>query len=424
VLICRKFFPKNKGRFCGFEIYPNLTVYLQTFSQRMELFYATNWLSNPFVFASLLLLGLVILVQLYHILFVFTKLTKKQADPAVSSLPSVTVVVSAHNELPNLRELLPMLNQQDYPDFEIIIIDDRSTDGTLQWAEEEAAVFEKVRFIRVEKEYEHVTPKKYALTTAIRSAKNDIILLTDADCRPTTDQWIKGMTACLDEEKHIVLGFSPYQRLGGFLNRLVRFETFYVAVQYLSFALAGKPYMGVGRNLMYRKSLFLQNKGFYTHIRVTGGDDDLLINEIATPTNTAICLDPDTFMTSWPKETWTAWFRQKKRHLSVSKYYKPANKRRLGLLTATHILTWSIFVGLMGWSTAIFPQQQGFLMVVSSLFVVRWVAQWIVLGIASRRLGQIVGWGAIPFMDFVLFVYYIVMGMVMWFNRKKKVKWR
>ncbi|MCU0342020.1 MAG: glycosyltransferase [Spirosomaceae bacterium] len=390
----------------------------------MELFYATNWFSYPLVFGFLLLFGLVLLAQLYFILFVFAKITPKSVVASSTLTPSVTVVVSAHNELHNLQELLPMLNEQDYPDFEVIIIDDRSTDGTLLWLEENASVFEKIRFIRVEKEYEHVTPKKYALTTAIRSAKNDIILLTDADCRPTTDQWVKGMAACLDNDKQIVLGFSPYQRLSGFLNRLIRFETFFVAVQYLSFALIGKPYMGVGRNLMYRKSLFLQNKGFYTHIRVTGGDDDLLINEIATSTNTAVCLDPDTFMVSWPKETWAAWFRQKKRHLSISKYYKAANKRRLGVLTATHILTWSIFIGLMIWSAVIFPQQQGFLIVVASLFVLRWVVQWVVLGIASSRLGHIVGWGAIPFMDFILFVYYIVMGLVMWFNRKKKVKWR
>lgn len=397
---------------------------MQTFSQRMELFYATNWFSYPFVITFLCLLGLSVFIQLYYILFVFVKLTRRHTSVEPGFTPAVTVIVSAHNELDNLKELLPMLNEQDYPRYEVIVIDDRSTDGTQHWAEGEATVFDKVRFIRIENEYEHVTPKKYAITTAVRNAQHDVVLLTDADCRPDTDQWIRGMAACLTEQKQIVLGISPYERLGGFLNRLIRFETFYVAVQYLSFALIGKPYMGVGRNLMYRKSLFLQNKGFYTHLRVIGGDDDLLINEIATATNTAVCLNPDTFMTSWPKMTWSAWVRQKKRHLSVSKYYKPTNKRRLGLLSLTHVATWSLLIGLLSWSAWVFPKEAGFFIVASSLFVLRVMAQWVVLGVASRRMGKMVGWGAIPFMDFTLYIYYVVMAIMMWFNRKKKIKWK
>lgn len=390
----------------------------------MDIFYFSDWLSYPVFYLLLGLFASVTLVQLYYILLVFTRLLFKRQPNIPSYYPPVTVIVCAHNELENLRELLPMLNEQDYPAYEVIVMNDRSWDGTEEFADIEAKEWEKVRFIHIEQEYDHVTPKKYAITTGIRSAKHDVVLLTDADCRPTTDQWIKGMASHLTTEKQIVLGFSPYEKRSGFLNRLIRFETFYVAVQYLSFALSGNPYMGVGRNLMYRKSLFLQNKGFYTHLRITGGDDDLLMNEIANRQNTAVCIDPDTFMVSIPKITWQSWYWQKKRHLSVSKHYKTINKIRLALLTGTQILTWMLFIGLAVWWGLAFPNQLSHAILIGGVFSIRLFTQWIILGIATRKLYKSVGWYAIPFMDFVLFIYYVIMSFVMWMNRRKKVRWR
>ncbi|RDB06899.1 glycosyltransferase [Runella aurantiaca] len=390
----------------------------------MDIFYSTNWFLYPFLNILLGLFVVIVLVQLYYILFVFAKLLFQQPPVEKKHWPAVTVVVCAHNELENLRELLPMLNEQDYPNYEVVVMNDRSWDGTEEFAEEEANVWNKVRFVHIRQEYDHVTPKKYAVTTAVRGAKHEVILLTDADCRPTTDQWIKGMAACLTEEKQIVIGFSPYQKLDGFLNRLIRFETFYVAIQYLSLALAGKPYMAVGRNLMYSKSLFTQNKGFYTHLRVTGGDDDLLMNEIATGHNTAVCLNADAFMVSLPKTTWKDWYRQKKRHLSVSKYYKTGNKVRLAVLSGAHVLSWMLFLGLILGCLWNYQAFLAYIIIIGVLFSIRLVTQWIVLGLASRKLHKSVGWFAIPLMDLTLFVYYFTMSFVMWYNRRKKVRWR
>ena len=390
----------------------------------MDILYLSDWPSHPVVFVLSLLLFMAVSVQLYYILTVFTRLLLTKSPELPNNYPAVTIIVCAHNEIDNLRELLPMLNEQDYTHYEVIVMNDRSWDGTEEFADTEAKQWGKVRFFHIEHEHDHVTPKKYALTTAIRNAKYDVILLTDADCRPTTNQWIKGMAAHLTKEKQIVIGFSPYQQQPGFLNRLIRFETFYVAIQYLSLALAGKPYMGVGRNLMYRKRLFLENKGFYTHLRTTGGDDDLLMNEIANDENTTVCLDPDTFMVSIPKTTWAEWYWQKKRHLSVSKHYKTIHKVRLALLSGTQVLSWLLFLGLGSWSAFMFPNYFTFSIIVGSVFLIRLLIQWVVLGLATRKLHLSVGWFVIPFMDFVLFVYYLVMSFVMWKNRRKKVLWR
>jgi glycosyltransferase involved in cell wall biosynthesis len=385
-------------------------------------FIFSNWTFSPAFLVLLCLLLVTVFTQIGYFLWVFLRVgLHKTTENAHSAPAAVSVVVCAHNEFENLQELLPLLQAQEHPVFEIIVINDRSADQTEELAKE--MTDNHLRFINVEQTYDHVTPKKYAITTAIRAAKYEIILLTDADCRPASTRWIEQMTAQLTPDKDIVLGFSPYYKEAGFLNKLIRFETFYVAVQYMSFALFGRPYMGVGRNLLYRKSVFLKNRGFYNHLRVMGGDDDLLMNEIANAQNTSVCLHPDAFVYSIPKTTWQAWFRQKTRHLSVSKYYQKAHKWRLGLLSGSHVLSWLFFLTGVVYATLVFDSQPFYLALVLGIFATRLLVQWLVLGLANRKLGNLVGWYAIPFFDFVLFIYYLFMSVVMWQNRKKKIAW-
>ncbi|RRA99209.1 glycosyltransferase [Larkinella rosea] len=353
--------------------------------------------------------------------------------------PPVSIIVCAWNELGNLQTLLPLLNEQVYPTFEILIMDDRSSDGSRAFLEQAVEQFEHVRFIRIDREHDHVTPKKYALTTGIRNATHDIILLTDADCQPVGECWLAGMVAHLaDSQKQIVLGFGPYERRRdhGWINRLIRYETLFTAVQYFSMALAGRPYMGVGRNLMYRRKLFLDNKGFYSHIRVLGGDDDLFINEVATARNVAISAHPATFTYSKPKETFAEWWHQKRRHLSVGKYYKTRNKIWLGLLSMSHVLTWLtgpvvVLITTIRLINAGLPvlmnQPDGqFLLAVTGLFLFRLLAFWVIVGRISHRLGHTVNWITIPALDLVMGVYYAIMGVITLKPRSKnrRMTWK
>ncbi|QDK83894.1 glycosyltransferase [Spirosoma sp. KCTC 42546] len=395
------------------------------------------------IIALLITWLLVVSIQLIYILFVYSQTAfYRQPEqtgvdvPATSRITSesgISIVVCARNELDNLTELLPLLSAQNYPLFEVLVMDDRSTDGTSLFLENDIVHLPNVRFIRIDKEHEHVTPKKYALTIALKKAAYPIVLLTDADCRPASDNWLRGMVAPLvNDQKGISLGFSPYEHRPGFLNLLIRSETLFTAVHYFSLALAGRPYMGVGRNLAYRTSLFFANKGFYTHMNVTGGDDDLFINEVATKQNTAVCLDPDTFMWSKPKETWADWRQQKKRHLNVGKYYKPGNKFRLGLLTGSHVLTWMLAL-LVGLLVLVYELRQYsftanewlLLLIGTSLFLAREFAFWGIVGRISYRLAHTIHWALIPFMDLVLAVYYGLAGLKTLFTRRKKrLYWR
>jgi cellulose synthase/poly-beta-1,6-N-acetylglucosamine synthase-like glycosyltransferase len=371
----------------------------------------------------LALLGFFILIQLFYYLFVFARLMGyKQYTEAAPGAPAVTVLVCAWNELENLTELLPLLDAQDYPEFEVLVLDDRSSDGTHDFLKKHVFDWEYVRFIRIDTEHKHITPKKYALSVGMKHARYPIALMTDADCRPTGTNWITSMVAQLSDGKDIVLGFSPYIRKAGLLNWFIRCETFYTAVQYLSFARTGWPYMGVGRNLMYRTSLFFATKGFYTHKGVVGGDDDLFMNQAATPENTAINLDPNSFMYSVPKTSWNSWFVQKKRHLSVGKLYKARYKFLLGLLSGSHVGVW--VVGLACLVYGIYSQDLLFLQILGGAFVLRWLVQAIVLGSINKRLDRTVEVYSFLFMDLAFFVYYLFMGFMLLIRRKAKVQWR
>ena len=359
-------------------------------------------------------------VQLYFILFVFHKINPVDSEETANIKPfGVSVIVCAWNELENLKELLPLLNNQNYKTFEVIIVDDRSWDKTYDYLLIECADYQKVRFLRIEKTPDHLSSKKYALTLGIKSAKYDIILLTDADCRPQSEFWVKEMAACMTSEKEIVLGFSPYFKAKGFLNNLIRYETFITALQYFSFALVGVPYMGVGRNLMYRKSLFLKNKGFAKHTNIVGGDDDLFMNDVATHENTAICLNADAFIYSIPKTTWQTWYRQKRRHLSVSKRYKLHNKILLGGLASTQIFAWLIFLILIPflWHNPLIYAMLG-------VFLTRIIAQWIVFGKANKQLDNTLETLTLPLWDGIFTLYFLIMGINNFIPRQSKMRWR
>lgn len=367
-------------------------------------------------------LGAFVLIQIFYYLFFFTRLAfYSKTSTYGQEAPGVTVLVCAWNEKENLTELIPLLDAQEYPTFEVILLDDRSDDGSEEFIREHIFQWKHIRYIRINDQFAHITPKKYALTVGMKQARYPVTLMTDADCRPSSPHWITAMTSCFDAGKDIVLGFSPYYKEKGLLNWFIRCETFYTAVQYLSFALAGKTYMGVGRNIAYAKSIFFANKGFYTHKSVYGGDDDIFLNEVSTNRNVAISTEQDSFVYSKPKTTWSSWYRQKRRHLAVSRYYKTSNKFLLGALSGAHIAVWllSLTVLLAGIITRNVPVLQ----ILGIVMILRWILQWTLLLIINKRLAKTVEWFSCIAMDFALFIYYIVFGFVTFTQKKPRKTW-
>lgn len=326
----------------------------------------------------------------------------------------VSVLVCAHNELENLQRLIPAILKQNYHLFELVIINDRSSDGTYEYLEELRKTEKRLKVVTADENKAGMDSKKYALTLGIKAATHEYLLFTDADCLPCNSNWILQMQSKFTQNIDFVLGISQYERKPGFLNLLIRSETFYTALQYISFAIRKRPYMGVGRNLAYKKSVFLENKGFHPHMYLTGGDDDLFVNRIANAENTEVSIGIESQTVSIPKATFKEWIMQKKRHYSVGKYYNFNKKWLLGLLYISHL---GIFVSIF--SLVFCEQYFNFGLAALGL---RWLVMLIVLNEASKKMRF-----GIPFWQNILFdlfypIFYIFVGLQS--LRNKNIQWK
>ncbi len=293
-------------------------------------------------------------VQYGFWLFVFSKLAFYKKDDVAflksnfwkveaeddyqNTVKPISVVICARNEAENLQRYLPIILTQDYPDFEVVVVDDASTDNTEGVLKYFQKTYTNLRVIKVEEKT--MAGKKGALAQGIAATKNDWLLLTDADCYPLSKKWVSGMASGIISKKiQIVFGYAPYERCdNSFLNKFVRFETLWTATQYLSFALIKQPYMGVGRNILYEKNLYVQANGFASHADLASGDDDLFVNQVVTQKNFSLILHTEAFMFSMPKTTWKSYFTQKTRHFSVGTRYLLIHKVLLGMVSMSHFL--------------------------------------------------------------------------------------
>jgi poly-beta-1,6-N-acetyl-D-glucosamine synthase len=293
------------------------------------------------IFLALSLVAATI-VQLLYWVFLFARLIRVRVDATEDSAGEkaekpVSIVICARNEEKNLLENLPRFLNQKYRSLEILVVNDQSTDNSEGVCLEMQKNYSYLRIIN-NSYIKKSLGKKDALALGLRNATHEIVAVSDADCSPISERWLATMSAQLHQDKDIVLGYAPYRAAKSALNTFIRFETFITAIQYFSYTLAGMPYMGVGRNMLYRKSLFAQANGFSSHEHIASGDDDLFIKEVATSTNVAISLHPDSFIYSEAEPNLHTFFRQKMRHLSTGIHYKWQHKILLGLYGATH--TW------------------------------------------------------------------------------------
>ena len=357
------------------------------------------------------------LLQLYYWLFVFSKLAflnsteggsvvypnsvsnvKISDNSFEEALQSVSIIICARNEADNLVRNLPLILEQNYPfPFEIIVVDDASIDNTPLILNQFAAAYSNLKVINITEK--KIKGKKGALAAGIEAAQYEWLLLTDADCYPLSKNWVFDMMKGVNG-KEIGLAYAPYQKRDGFLNKFIRFETVWTATQYMGFALAGEPYMGVGRNLIYKKKLYKKAGGFEKHEHIASGDDDLFINSVISKKNFKIILEPSTFMCSLPKTRWNAYFTQKNRHFSTSTSYILRHQIMLGLLSASHFLFFvTAFLLLALKISTIF---------VLILIVVRTLVVWFFYGKILRKFQEddLLHW--IPLLDVVYLLFYLV----------------
>lgn len=331
--------------------------------------------------------------------------------------PPFSVIICARNEAENLQRYLPVVLEQRYEgDWEIIVVDDASSDNTSAIVQDFQLRFPHLRLIRLNNK--HLSGKKTALAQGIFASQYDHLLVTDADCAPAGPGWLHGISDALTSrpETEIVLGYGPMNRTQGALNRWIRYETTYTSIQYFSFALAGIPYMGVGRNLAFKKEVFERVGGFESHQHIPSGDDDLLVNAAADRRNTAISIDPETFVFSEGKTTWQAWLQQKHRHLSASSVYRPVHQWLLASISLSQVFHYFfLLLFLLSGHLAGIPLLLYAVRMVVLLFIYNRI-------FSHLQCRDLLKW--VPLYDIGITIYYgIFVPYFLWF-KKRELTWK
>jgi cellulose synthase/poly-beta-1,6-N-acetylglucosamine synthase-like glycosyltransferase len=319
-------------------------------------------------------------VQLFYYFFFYLPVHKYKTKPEIKPGKPVSVIICARNEAENLEKFLPSILEQDYPDYEVIVVNDCSEDNSYNILGKFLEKYPHLKVSNINKDPKFTHNKKFAQFIGIKAAKNELLLFTDADCKPVSNKWIEGMTVHFDERTNYVLGYGGYLKKSGWLNAYIRYDAVTIAMQYFGMAIRGIPYMGVGRNLAYRRSVFFRNKGFGSHNHLASGDDDLFINDNAHSSDTRIEFDPEYHTVSLPMESFSNWYTQKRRHLTTAPYYKMRDK----MLLATEPLSRMIF-----YITAAVLLAFTYMWIeVLAIFGVRLITQVTVLNMVQKRLKE------------------------------------
>ena len=335
---------------------------------------------NPFTEVVFILFAITAAIQLFYYLYFYLRVHLFRPEETKSGKELVSVIICARNEAENLSKFLPSVLEQDYPSYEVIVVNDCSEDSSDDVLGQLLLKYPHLKISNVNKDPKFTHSKKFAQFIGIKAAKNDILLFTDADCRPDSDKWLEGMTSHFDDGISFVLGYGGYIREKGLLNKYIRYDSFTIAMQYLGMAISGIPYMGVGRNLAYRRSVFFDNRGYGVHNHIISGDDDLFVNSNAKRSNTATEFRHGTHTRSVPSTGLRNWFKQKKRHFTTAPYYKTRDKLLLITEPLTRTLFYISFVLLLSFS---FPWP-----LVAAIFGIRLITQVVVFILVQKKLNE------------------------------------
>lgn len=349
--------------------------------------------------------GLFLIIQaiyyfnLYNQLHIHNKAANDGDLIYETEYPPISVIISARNESENLQKYLPYVLEQDYPEFEVIVINDGSTDES----EDVLSAFEE-KYTNLYHTFtpdgaRYISRKKLAVTLGIKASKHNWLVFTDADCRPASNDWLKLMARNFSPQTDIVLGYSAYEQEKGWFQRKVAFSNLFMSMRYLGFALIDKPYMGIGRNMAYRKELFFKNKGFSSHLNLQRGDDDLFINEAATPFNTRVETSPDAVIRMEPAYNFKSWKEEKVSYLATSHYYHGLQRYWLGFETTSRLLFIAATIAAI--VVGAINMQWIVLGVAVLAYILRYVMQAIIINQTAADFGEKKYYLTLPLFDII-----------------------
>lgn len=248
---------------------------------------------------------LVLLYLLRYLRLVASPVLEKTGEPA--ALPPVSVLLYADDCSEALPEVLTSLFDQDYPEFEVIVVNNDRDKDTESILHRFAAGHRNFYHTYIPRDARYLSRKKLALTLAVKAAHYRHFLLLETDCLPMSPNWIRAMMQHYGEHTEIVLGYCAYPFQNGLTQKLIAYANLLDGMSYLSSALSSCFYRGNGRNLSYTRAVFEKNEGFRRHLNLVAGDDDLFVHEAARQGNTVVSLAPDSFTRRREPLSRTAW---------------------------------------------------------------------------------------------------------------------
>jgi len=339
-------------------------------------------------FIVLIVFLVALLLQLVYIWVVFGKTAfyKKKKQPDGKREP-VSVIVCSRDSLHYLTELIPVLIDQDYPDYEVVIVNNCSTDETQMFLDDLERIEPRVKVVQLRQQLNFFHGKKFPLSMGIKSAQNDLLVFTDPECIPDGNGWLSSVVDSYEKNTEIAIGYCYRKPKKGLADKVMRFIELIDGLNYMSFALMGHPYSADGKCLSYRKTLFYKAKGFTSHYTVSAGDDSLFVNDNAKKGNTTVVIDPDNAIASEPINFRT-WFLQRSFKSSAIPHYGFLTKLLLSVYPLTQVLFFASFIALLclkpSFEVAALPVL--YIPVLVVLFLLRFVSQTIVLQRASKQL--------------------------------------
>ncbi len=350
--------------------------------------------------------GAALLTQVIYYFALYNKIhrrsiaIKKNKLTFATEFPPLSVVICAKDASKELQAYLPSILEQDYPEFEVIVVNDHSSDET-----EDVLTLMENKYPHLYHTFtpdsaRYISHKKLALTVGIKASKYDWLVMTEANCKPASSNWLRLMARNFTPDTDIVLGYSGYKRGKGWFSKKVSFDNLFGSIRYLGFALIQKPYMGIGKNMAYRKELFFRNKGFSSHLNLQRGDDDLFINKIATSTNTRVetCADAIIRMeTPLYKKNWK---EEKLSYVTTSKYYKGSQKYILGGETFSRIVFYFVF--LLLFLASVLNQSWEITGICILTYALRYTIQATVINKTAKDLNETGYWFTLPVFDVIL----------------------
>lgn len=315
--------------------------------------------------------------------------------------PPVSVIICAKNESENLARFLPSVLKQKYPKFEVIVVNDGSTDESTDLLKTLMEKYNNLYQTFLPMGAKYMSRKKMCITVGIKAAHYEHLLLVDADCEPAGDKWIETMMRHYPSGKSVVLGYEGFKgEENGFFDKLVAFDMMFDAMRFMGFALCGKPYRGFGGNLSYKKEVFLANNGFQSHLILPFGDDDLLIRDIATSQNTSVCIEPQAITWSHRDLTMKSFLFQRERQMETYAEYLTGTKFRIGSELTSRYLFYLLFLAIM----AIFVAWGEYISlgIVAFFFLFRFIMQMVIFSKTSDALTERKYWFSILLFDIIL----------------------